>query len=176
MLTQEELMAKWFKNKNAITWRFYLGLNNQILLNEAGCKSHERMTFLQAKQNGYRIKAWSKWVIIKYESYIPVEEKDSENNVVKKWTIPYFVHHQVFNLDQCVKINNSNSDGGSIPALDNENEVYGKNSLISDKQKQLLTKLVKSKYQDDTKREMLNQIPSLTKYQASARIKELLDN
>jgi len=56
MLTQEDMVAQGYHNKNAITGRYYLGLANQIALDEAGSKSKEWMTFFQAQQNNYRIK------------------------------------------------------------------------------------------------------------------------
>ena len=71
------------------------------------------MTFFQAKQNGYRIKPGSKGVQVRFESYIPMDKRDDEGNIVGKKDVPYIVYHQVFNVDECVKIADT-----TIQALD----------------------------------------------------------
>jgi len=172
MLTQEELLRQWYSNKNAITGRYYLGLGNQIMLDNAWCKSKERMTFFQAKENGYRIKPWVKGVQIKYESYIPTDKKDSEGNILSTENVRYVVYHQVFNLDQVVKVADCTSP-------DSDKSIWNKGrgiKLLSDRQKEFLDKLIRTKCKDQSERNwLLQELPSLTTSQANDVIKNLLN-
>ena len=172
MLTPEELVAQGYHNKNAITGRFYLGLANQIALDNAWGKSKERMTFFQAKQNGYRIKPGSKGVQVRFESYIPMDKRDDEANIVGKKDVPYIVYHQVFNVDECVKIADT-----TIQALDESTgNTYHGMKLISDKQKEFLRRLIQQKIKDKSeKNSLLQELPSLSKAQADQCIKNLLN-
>ena len=171
MLTEQDLMEQGYHNRNAITGRFYLGLANQKLLTEAGFQSTDWMTFLQAKQNGYTIKPWSKGIEIQYKEFIPVEEKDSEGNILSTQDIPYIVTHLVFNTEQCIRAKDC-----THPALDNAQSSQGNGStLLSTKQKGLLTRLIQNKIQDKERQSLLLQkMPGFTKAQASVKIKELI--
>lgn len=172
MLTEQDLIDQGYHNRNAITGRFYLGLANQKLLTEAGFQSTDWLTFLQAKQNGYKIKPWSKGVEIQYKEFIPVEEKDSEGKIISKKEIPYIVTHLVFNIDQCIK-----TEDITLPALNNAQSSQGNGStLLSSKQKGLLTRLIQSKIQNKESQELLLQkMPGFTKAQANNHIKQLLN-
>ncbi len=172
MLTQEEMVAQGYHNKNAITGRYYLGLANQIALSEAWSKSCEWLTFFQAKQNNYRIKPGTKGVQIRFESYVPKDERDSEGNIVSTKNVPYIVYHQVFSIDDCVKV-----DDNTLPAFDTSTaNTYDSKKLISDKQKEFLRKLINQRCRDQVeKNSLLQELPNLSKAQADSCIKNLLN-
>ena len=112
MLTEQELMEKGLLNKNAISGRFYYWLSNQLALEEAGKKSKEWMTFVQAKLFGYKVKKWAKSVVIKYEANKNIIKTDPNGEIVEKNT-HYIKFHRVFNLDDLIKVSNLSDDGTS---------------------------------------------------------------
>jgi len=109
--------------------------------------------------------------VVTYKEFIPVNETDSQDNIISTKQVPYVVHHTVFNLDQCTK-----EDECTLPAFDKAQKTFEHRSkLISNKQKEFLTKLIQSKYKDKYKQEtQLQKLPELTKAQANNHIKELL--
>jgi antirestriction protein ArdC len=104
MTSLQTLFALWLYNKNAITGRYYHGIENQELLDANQFKSKMRMTFLQAKNHGYKVKKWSKANIVKYESYPTITKETATWETTLK-TIPRIIYHHVFNLEQLESIN-----------------------------------------------------------------------
>lgn len=89
----------WFANRNFVSWRYYMGITNQQKLKDAGFSTPERLTRNQAKKNGLKIKAWSKWVVIQHKEVVDLEEKSPDGKVeVKK--IPQVKSWLVFNVEQ----------------------------------------------------------------------------
>ena len=115
MLTEHELIEKWLLNKNAISQRFYLWLQNQLALEEAGKQSKEWMTFMQAKLFGYRIKPWAKSVVIKYEANRNIIKTESDGSIVEKNT-HYIKFHRVFNMDDLVRMDSTLPDKNDSPS------------------------------------------------------------
>lgn len=99
MLTEKELIDKWFVHKNAISGRYYRWLTNQETLNSLWFNKCEWLTFHQAKQNWLKVKAWSKWVVVQYKEFVELKEKRHDWGVdIKK--IPYVKSWLVFNIEQ----------------------------------------------------------------------------
>jgi len=98
MYNKETLTQQWYQNMNHISRRFYLGILNQKKLTAAGFSTPERLTYNQAKNNGLRVKPWSKWVVVEYRDNVEVEEREG-NQIVKK-IVPYHRTHTVFNISQ----------------------------------------------------------------------------
>ena len=92
------IQEMWFANRNAISKRFYLGIVNQRKLTEAWFTTPEWLTFNQARNNWLKIKAGSKWIVVKYEDKVEVEERKGDK--IEKKTVPYVRFHTVFNIEQ----------------------------------------------------------------------------
>ena len=92
------IQEMWFANRNAISKRFYLGIINQRKLTEAGFGTPEWLTFNQARNNWLKIKAGSKWIVVKYEDKLEIEERKGDK--IEKKTVPYVRFHTVFNIEQ----------------------------------------------------------------------------
>ena len=106
MYTKEELEEKGLNNHNAISWRFYLGLWNQLALKAQWFASPEWLTFYQAKMSGLKIKRWSKWIEVVYQNTVPVGEFVDGELVEEK--VHYKRIHRVFNMEQTEKALDSN--------------------------------------------------------------------
>lgn len=89
----------WFANRNHISWRYYMGITNQQKLKDAGFTTPEWLTFNQAKKNGLKIKAWSKWIVIQHKEFVRLEEKSSDGKVEVK-EVPQVKSWLVFNIEQ----------------------------------------------------------------------------
>jgi len=86
--------------------------------------------------------------------------------------VPYIVYHQVFSIDDCVKIADD-----TLPAFDTSTvNTYDSKKLISDKQKEFLRKLINQRCRDQVeKNSLLQELPNLSKAQADSCIKNLLN-
>ena len=102
MYTKEQLQEKGLHNHNVISWRFYLGLWNQLALKAKGFASPERLTFYQAKTNGLKIKRGSKGVEVIYENVVPVGEF-VDGELVEEDAY-YRRVHRVFNMEQTEEV------------------------------------------------------------------------
>ncbi len=186
MLTEQELTDKGFHNRNHITGRMYLWEKNQLALNQWGFATTEWLTFLQCKQNGFKIKSWSKWIEVVYSEPIKKEEMDEQGKLTIT-SIPYIKTHVVFNLDQVEKVSspaqqdwnnmysgNQQSKYNFTKSADqNQQNVYS--SQITQKQRLFLIKLIESKYQDErTRAGLLNRINTLSKSEAKSAIQKML--
>lgn len=89
----------WFANRNFVSWRYYMWITNQQKLKDAGFTTPERLTFNQAKKNGYKVKPWSKWVRIQHKEFVKLEEKNPDGKVEVK-EIPQVKSWLVFNIEQ----------------------------------------------------------------------------
>lgn len=89
----------WFANRNHISGRYYMGITNQQKLKDAGFSSTDWLTFNQAKKNGYKVKAWAKWVRIQHKEFVKLEEKSPDGKVEVK-EIPQVKSWLVFNIEQ----------------------------------------------------------------------------
>ena len=97
-MNEATLTQQWYQNRNHISRRFYLGILNQKKLQEAWFSTPERLTRHQAKQNGLRIKPWSKGVVVEYRDNVEIEERTGDR--IEKKTVPYHRVHTVFNITQ----------------------------------------------------------------------------
>lgn len=89
----------WFANRNHISGRYYMGITNQQKLKDAGFTTPERLTRNQAKKNGYKVKAWAKWVRIQHKEFVKLEEKSPDGKVEVK-EIPQVKSRLLFNIEQ----------------------------------------------------------------------------
>lgn len=173
MLTEQELIDKGFNNKNAISGRLYLWLQNQMKLNEAGFTIPERMTFLQIKQNKYKLKKWSEGIEVIYAEPIAREEIDTNGNKTIK-SIPYLKKHIVFNVDQVDMTSVPNKQEWNITYPRKQQDAYA-NDMITQKQRLYLIKLIESKYDDErTKCWLLNRVNELSRTEAKLAIQKML--
>ncbi len=106
MYTKEELQEQGFANRNAISWRFYLWLENQLSLKAEWFGTPERLTFYQAKQSWLKIKKGSKGVTVIYENLVPIWEIIDGEVITEP--IYYKRAHKVFNIEQTEQLLNSN--------------------------------------------------------------------
>ena len=173
MLTEKELTGKGFHNRNFITGRLYLWLQNQMKLNEAGFAIPEWLTFLQIKQNGYVLKKWSEGLEVIYAEPIAREDVDSNGKVSVK-SIPYLKKHIVFNVDQVDKVSNPKPQMWNTTYMGNQQNNYTDN-MITQKQRLYLIKLIETKYEDErVKSWLLNRINELSRSDAKQAIKRML--
>jgi antirestriction protein ArdC len=97
MYTQKQLESKGFRNINAITKRFYLGLWNQLALHSRGYSNPEWLTYRQASQEWLRIKKWAKSTPVCYQEFVPVVEV-IDDEPVTAFKVYKKIHH-VFNIE-----------------------------------------------------------------------------
>lgn len=93
------LFTMWLYNRNAITGRYYHGIENQLMLKQQWYDSKQWMTFNQAKQHWYKIKKGEKSVRVKFETYPLVSVTDKDQDITYK-RIPYVRYYNVFNTEQ----------------------------------------------------------------------------
>lgn len=173
MLTEKELIDKGFNNKNAISGRLYLWLQNQMKLNDAGFATPEWLTFLQVKQAWRKLKKWSEGIEVIYAEPIAREEIDTNGNKTVK-TIPYLKKHIVFNVEQVDMTSVPSKQEWNITYPCKQQEVYA-DGMITQKQRLYLIKLIESKYDDErTKCWLLNRVNELSRTEAKIAIQKML--
>lgn len=95
---KQQLIQQGYQNKNHFSGRMYLSEANQRKLNAAWFTTNERLTFWQSRQAGWKIKAWSKGVVVEFKDKVEVEEREG-NQIIKK-LVPYRKTHLLFNIEQ----------------------------------------------------------------------------
>lgn len=154
-LNEKELQALGLTNHNAINEKLYLGSVNQEKLQATKRNSKGRATFHQITQQGRKLKAWSKWVVV---THVEVDEKTGKKSGV-------VCFHRVFNMDDV--------DTSTSHATERTTNWA---RLITEKQKNLLMKLIHVKYADqpDTNRSLVAKLDALPASKASELIGKFL--
>jgi len=162
--TSEELQALGYFNTN-VSWRFYLWLKNQKLLQDRGFKSTQRLTLHQVQELWLKLKPNQEPTTVIYKDLIEYKELDESWKEITK-TKPYLRYHDVYNLDQTI----DPKWEYETPTITTEQE----SSKPTPKQLAYLTRLIKRKYYDpDTRQERMREAYRLTKQEASYAIKQL---
>lgn len=169
MLTEQEIRNHGFHNINHITGRLYLWLNNQMKLHDAGYDTPERMTFLQIKTAGWKLKKGSEGIEVVHTEPVEESDTDDDGNVSRK-IATRVTKHVLFNVAQ---VDKSLQEWNNMYTGKQQN-IYGDN-MITQKQRLFIIKLVEQQYQDErTKANLLNRINDLSKVEAKQVIQKML--
>jgi len=89
----------WFANRNFVSGRYYMWLANQTKLKEAGFSTPEWLTMNQCRKNWFKVKPWSKGVVVQHKEVVELKEQNKDWSIeVKK--IPQIKSWLLFNIAQ----------------------------------------------------------------------------